>query len=227
MEQRQLGGCCIDRYGPKVDRIMSRFRPIAPKPAVSGFLRPLPGGGLPSFGGDAARVSRVRRRCRRRGEAAAFAAHDLRLGPYVRQPPRTPAVVWPVRSVGSCVTVERVTEACAGAARVGTGTEREAMGVMESDPMPGFVSGPCGSVVWTNEAYRKMVGGGAGGGVVLLWKGGKEVLAEEEEERKVLACRVKVEWSGGKVTVPADVWRVAGGSLAWRLDVNAALSLGR
>ncbi|CAN6449155.1 unnamed protein product [Victoria cruziana] len=225
MEQRQLGGCCIDRYGPKVDRIMSRFRPIAPKPAVSGFLRALPGGGVPSYGGDAARASRVRRRCRRRGEAVALAPPDLTLGPYVRQPP-APPVVWPVLSVGSSVTVERVTEACAGAARVRTGTEREAMGVMESDPMPGFVSGQGGSVVWTNEAYRRMVGGGCAGVVVLLWKGGKEVVAEEEEG-KVLACRVKVEWSSGKVTLPADVWRVAGGSLAWRLDVSAALSLGR
>ncbi|KAL0415716.1 UNVERIFIED_CONTAM: hypothetical protein Slati_3403500 [Sesamum latifolium] len=42
MDRRAGGGCCIARYAggaydkSKVDRIMQRFRPIAPKPAAGG-----------------------------------------------------------------------------------------------------------------------------------------------------------------------------------------------
>ncbi|XP_010503482.1 PREDICTED: uncharacterized protein LOC104780663 [Camelina sativa] len=66
------GGCCIARYaigsGPydlsKADRIMLRFRPIAPKPASDGGVKPVSSGDSGSGSSDVSfRAGRRKRKC--------------------------------------------------------------------------------------------------------------------------------------------------------------------
>ncbi|KAJ3671694.1 hypothetical protein LUZ60_007773 [Juncus effusus] len=129
----------------------------------------------------------------------------------------------PVRPVGSCVTLE-------GLSNIWREGEVPLMPDMVADEAPEFVSDGWGRVTWTNDAYRAMVTGGDG---------------EEEEVRVGLVtrglvpvwgtcygytCRVRVRYAckkKGKVSLaaPCDVWRVEGGGYAWRLDIKAALSL--
>lgn len=148
----------------------------------------------------------------------------------------------PVRLAGTWVTVECVTdtwrdaEVCAG----GDGVVRAALEA--DDACPGFISDAWDRVMWTNEAYRRMVVGPAGE------NGKNEAAAAEDEEEVVMValvtrgmmpfptcraftCRVRVRYASwrrgrGSLTAPCDVWRLDDGGYAWRLDVKAALSLG-
>lgn len=128
----------------------------------------------------------------------------------------------PIRLVGSIVTVECVTDTCVDAYGLGWKDE-ERMRNLEEDTCPGFVSDGYNRVGWINGAYREMVGGEA-----VVWLVMKERVPITYP---AFTCKVKVQYTCGKerssVVVPCDVWKMDGGGFAWRLDVKAALSLGR
>ncbi|KAJ6748449.1 VON WILLEBRAND FACTOR A DOMAIN PROTEIN [Salix purpurea] len=143
--------------------------------------------------------------------------------------------------VGSCVTVECVTDTWVDVDGLGR-TDDEKKINMEKDTCPGFISDDFGRVTWTNEAYRKMVGQGEGGDrQVFVWLAMKEKvpMAVTIAGHKAFTCRVRVQYQKydtcrvnlkekiSIVTVPCDVWRMDSGCFAWRLDVKAALCLGR
>ncbi|KAF8399900.1 hypothetical protein HHK36_015770 [Tetracentron sinense] len=284
------GGCCIARYGggaydmSKIHRIMLRYRPIAPKPAVGGCVS---GESTPKNVGYV-RTGRAKRRyvrdgnnkrCNRKRKASREEKNDVLNDTVVTLPllPETPdrkesparrvsvspsdhdlkarttPVKYPpmwlnfsnpmnnrtsdltvevpqeVRAVGSCVVVECVTDTCIDGEGLGS-TDEEKRKSLEGDTCPGFVSDGRNGVQWTNEAYRKMVGQGEGAGEMMVWLVMKERLPAAM--CPVFACRVRLlQYSSGKernsLTVPCDVWRMEGGGFAWRLDVKAALSLGR
>lgn len=108
-------------------------------------------------------------------------------------------------------------------------TDLEKLTNLGVDTCPGFVSDGLNRVVWVNGAFRKMV----------------RTKNEEEEmevrlvmkERLIMSywaftCQAKVQYTWTKekysqMVVPCDAWRMDGGGFAWRLDVKAALSLGR
>ncbi|XP_058193949.1 uncharacterized protein LOC131310770 [Rhododendron vialii] len=128
----------------------------------------------------------------------------------------------PTRLVGSIVTVESVADTWVDAYGLGWKDE-ERMRSLEEDTCPGFVSDGYNRVGWTNEAYREMVGG-----EVVVWLVMKERVPITYP---AFTCKVKVQYTCGKercsVVVPCDAWKMDGGGFAWRLDVKAALSLGR
>ncbi|OAY30725.1 uncharacterized protein LOC110630753 [Manihot esculenta] len=302
------GGCCIARYGggaydmSKVDRIMMRFRPIAPKPANVGSVSC---GSSPEMSEAGSRSGRGRRRftsangsnskrCnngsnnrKRKGlsEENVDAVVTLPLLPETPDCKDSPGRETPVQLlspkqaksvptwlsfgtngkdhdrmvisggfgmsdyqtvvtphvmrvvVGSCVTVECITDAWVDADGLGC-TDDERRTNLERDTCPGMISDGFGRVTWTNEAYRKMVGGGEGGrGEVVVWlvMKDKAPVTAALGSKRAFTCRVRVQnhkaCGNGKerssITVPCDVWRMEGGGFAWRLDVKAALSLGR
>ncbi|XP_010248886.1 PREDICTED: uncharacterized protein LOC104591649 [Nelumbo nucifera] len=136
----------------------------------------------------------------------------------------------PVKPVGSLVIVECVTEACVDGEGLGLGrTDEEKRKNLERGTCPGFISDGFCRVGWTNEAYRRMVRNGEGeSGPEMVWLVTKERLPVT---CPVFACRVRLQLSCKKeknsLTVPCDVWRMDDGGFAWKLDVKAALSLGR
>ncbi|KAI3990248.1 hypothetical protein MKX01_037587 [Papaver californicum] len=154
---------------------------------------------------------------------------------------RTVVIPQPVRPVGSCVTVKCITETF-GDQEIGLGflgrTDEEKKINLEKDTCPGFISDGFNKVPWTNEAYRKLVNqdGFDYDGEQrpeMVW------LVMKEDESLPLGCegfvcRVRLQYTCKKERhssiVPCDVWKMndgSGGGFAWRLDVKAALSLGR
>ncbi|XP_062116021.1 uncharacterized protein LOC133830118 [Humulus lupulus] len=156
----------------------------------------------------------------------------------------------PVKLVGSSVTVECVTDTWMdGINKFGLGcTDDERKMNLEKDTCPGFVSDIYGRVTWTNGAYKKLVGQGceddhgynpsSGGGddqmMMMVWLVMKERLPVTVLTCPAFTCRVRLQCytNGNKeikssLTLPCDVWRMECGGFAWRLDVNAALCLGR
>ncbi|CAK9143460.1 unnamed protein product [Ilex paraguariensis] len=138
----------------------------------------------------------------------------------------------PIRLVGSYVTVECVTETWVDGYGLGS-TDKERVMNLERDACPGFISDCLNSVKWANGAYREemlfgpgQVDGGDVMRVRLVIKDGVSL----PEMCPAFTCRLKVVTCGkerSSVTVPCDVWRMEGGGFAWRLDVKAALCLGR
>lgn len=144
--------------------------------------------------------------------------------------------------IESCLTMERVTDTCedGGGRRWWLGcTDEERAKNLEGDTCPGFISNSLDRVQWINTAYKRMMVDDLTDGT-----GGEElpeevvvslVVKEEEKSLQIqwpaFSCRVRVVNSWGKKTVkmmvPCDVWRMDFGGFAWRLDVEAALSLGR
>ncbi|KAK1318535.1 hypothetical protein QJS10_CPB04g01752 [Acorus calamus] len=277
MESR--GECCIAHHSgvnntyaaasaavaaTKIDRIMLRFRPIAPKPSppptsaaaaasISSVSRPKR---RPS---SAASETPIRRGRRRRSSPSEQnlpllkptppppSSPDTPLDPRVPHLPiwfSTPAAVaaraevvapTPVRPIGSWVTVESVSAAADSCDGIGGACDAEAAKrLLEGDACPSFVSDRADRVTWTNEAYREMVGGGGGEMRVALVTEGRVKAAAVVGG---FTCRVRVRYAtatatAGKervssVTAPCDVERLMEGGLAWRLDVKAALCLGR
>ncbi|KAE8688944.1 hypothetical protein F3Y22_tig00110946pilonHSYRG00042 [Hibiscus syriacus] len=202
MESR--GGCClVNRYEAfgvydmsKVDRIMLRFRPIAPKPANGG------GGGsvspLESSGEGNCKLGRGLHFHGEDDETTtlwlSIVEADKKLSfSFLGGDSGDDSVHRAVRS--SCVTLECVTDTWVSGDGLGC-TDEERKVNLGKDTCPGFISDLFGRVIWTNGAYKEMVGGER-------WK------------------------DINSLTVPCDVWRMNGGGFAWRLDINAALCLGR
>ncbi|CAM8925011.1 unnamed protein product [Rhodiola kirilowii] len=124
--------------------------------------------------------------------------------------------------VGSVVTVECVTE-------VWVSVAEERVRNLEWDTCPGFITDAENRVTWTNIAYKKMVVGEEdheGGGEVVVWVAMKDRVPVSSP---AFTCRVRVQKTCSKEVkiFPCDVWRLGCGGFAWRLDVEAALSLGR
>ncbi|KAK9117476.1 hypothetical protein Sjap_016423 [Stephania japonica] len=283
------GGCCIARTyaggiydASKIDRIMLRFRPIAPKPAAGG-----PASDEKTVSNNVGKTSRAKRRYVRDGSkkscqsgrkrskvcdqkrsndcCVSFDGFDpgesevkvvtlplLPEKPVEKDTPtsRSPSADFGDLTVGSpwrmssthhdhrgvilcgpgertvVIVVECVTDVCVGGGGGDEG-ERRLMS-LERDTCPGFVSDGWDRVGWTNEAFREMVMMGEEGHDQVVWLVVKERLPVTCQS---FTCRVRVQYTWRKerhsVMVPCDVWRINGGGLAWRLDVKAALSLGR
>ncbi|KAA8548203.1 hypothetical protein F0562_004536 [Nyssa sinensis] len=134
------------------------------------------------------------------------------------------------RVVESWVTVECLTDTYIDGGRMGS-TDFERIKSLEVDTCPGFISDGLNRVKWVNQAYKRMVGPQDDG------ESQPEVVVRlvVKEELPILhaefACRVRVQstWQQqmNSQTMPCDVWRIDLVGLAWRLDIRAALSLGR
>ncbi|KAM7509244.1 hypothetical protein LguiA_019697 [Lonicera macranthoides] len=134
------------------------------------------------------------------------------------------------RIVESWVTMECVTDGCENQGWLG-GTDAEMLRNLEGDTCPGFVFDGVDVVQWVNLSYKRMVVGPAAAedDEVVVWVA---VKGRFPAERGAFTCRLRVvycrnEREKHKVTVPCDVWKMEYGGFACRLDVEAALSLGR
>ncbi|EEF51828.1 conserved hypothetical protein [Ricinus communis] len=298
------GGCCIARYGggggegsagydmSTIDRIMLKFRPIAPKPANTFSSSP-------EIDEVGSRSSRGKRRCNKtngnntnnkrckngNNNRKKKVLSEEKVGTaVVTLPllPETPDLLSPKQGksgptwlsfgsnngngthhgtmlfgmsvdhqnvvthpqimrvvMGSCVTVECITDTWVNLDGLG-GTDEEKRMNLERDTCPGFISDGFGRVTWTNEAYKKMAGQGEDWrrGEVVVWLVMKDKVTVMEAERvgnnRAWTCKVRVQNQSTcrnvkerrSITVPCDVWRMDSGGFAWRLDVKAALSLG-
>ncbi|KAM7267258.1 hypothetical protein ACFE04_009424 [Oxalis oulophora] len=102
-----------------------------------------------------------------------------------------------------------------------------------SDTCPGFVSDGENRVYWVNNAFKSLINVSNNDKemiiVLLVMKDGLRPITSMKRD---FTCKVKVEYTWQKekclkMVVPCDVWRLDdGGAFAWRLDIDAALSLG-
>ncbi|PON43992.1 hypothetical protein PanWU01x14_269280 [Parasponia andersonii] len=142
--------------------------------------------------------------------------------------------------VHAWVTVECVTGTCMADDRegaVGYGSKDvERVRILERDTCPGFVSDGSNSVIWVNRAFRRMVVRQAeNDGLLPEITVGLVIKEKLPSVYSSLTGHVKLQYTllGGVVEkyysrmVPCDLWRMDGGGFAWRLDVEAALTLGR
>ncbi|XP_044478588.1 uncharacterized protein LOC123205637 [Mangifera indica] len=133
--------------------------------------------------------------------------------------------------VESWVTVESMKETCMEGRGLLGSTDVERMNNLESDTCPGFISDGLNRVQWVNGAYRRMVMGYKEGDESQIMVG---LIMKEQFPVCVYSSfttmvRVQYTWKKEKYSkmVPCDVYRMDCGGFAWRLDVEAALSLGR
>ncbi|PWA35395.1 hypothetical protein CTI12_AA582470 [Artemisia annua] len=288
------GGCCITRYSDrggydmsKVDRIMLKFRPIAPKPiaSVSGSssstVDNTEGGTkrrkrkyVRSSNGNKAKKNTKDNSPKKRkvtpssssvcksGETTVRVASPVTLPLMPETPDRNKTspgenikniscnklqldlcnshVTRPdsghvtvtnnkrnTESV-SLVTMECVMDAWISPdVGLGFATDHTIMMNLEIDTCPSFVTNSRDMVVWTNKAYKEMTSG-IGADVTVVNKYNKVSMPVY---CSAFTCKIKVTW-GSKLaplhlTAPCDVWRLRSGGYAWRLDVKAALCLGR
>lgn len=137
--------------------------------------------------------------------------------------------------VESWITMESVTGTCEDVRRLRYSTDEEIWKDLEIDSCPGFVSNGYDEVQWVNLAYRRMVDPNPDGGApppeVVVSLGVKSEKSTVTEYWPAFSCRVRVVYQLSEkkkqITVPCDVWKMDSGGYAWRLDVTAALSLGR
>lgn len=133
--------------------------------------------------------------------------------------------------VTSFVTVESVTETWVNDGSGLGFTDQERVMNMEMDTCPSFITNSRDTVVWTNKAYREMITGGCASDETTVMVVKKFNRVTMPVSHAAFTCQVKVAWgtdqSLSAVTAPCDVWRLRSGGYAWRVDVKAALSLGR
>ncbi|KAB2614068.1 hypothetical protein D8674_036384 [Pyrus ussuriensis x Pyrus communis] len=137
-------------------------------------------------------------------------------------------------AVESWVTVECLKGTCMNVqGTFGSFRSRDAarmMSDLEGDTCPGFISDGQNRVQWLNGAFKRMVSQQKRAGEIAVWLVVKEKLPYADASA-LIACQVKLQYTVGKDkcsrTVPCDLWRMDDGGFAWRLDVNAALTLGR
>ncbi|KAH7560515.1 hypothetical protein JRO89_XS10G0034700 [Xanthoceras sorbifolium] len=142
--------------------------------------------------------------------------------------------------VESWVTVESVTNTCMDTREGILGrrsTDAEIMNSLDRDTCPGFISDCSNRVRWVNLAYKKMVV--VGGPENDQWQSPEIMVRLMLKERlppdglcpSSFTARVRLQytWQKEKYSkmVPCDVWKMDFGGFAWRLDIEAALSLGR
>ena len=128
----------------------------------------------------------------------------------------------------SWVTVEYVTGTCMDGVGFGS-TDVERLRNLDGDTCPGFVSDGMNRVRWVNGAFKRMVRQqGQESWEIRIWLVIKDRLPYSYS---TFSCHVKLQywWGRDKYTqmLPCDVCRMDGGGFAWRLDVGAALTLGR
>ena len=281
------GGCCIARYThgapnyyaaaaydlSKMDRIMLRYRPIAPKPVSgagpTGLTPPLNddvkagsrgkrknNGGNNSSGNNNNNNNKRRKASSRSPDDQVMIKSDGEQKWHVERVtlpllPESPDLVSPRSNqsrpiqaksstpmwlsfdrevVGASVVVEGVTDTWLDGTGLGR-TDEERRRRLDEDTCPGFVSDGWNRVWWTNGAFRRMVAGDKAEVAVAVRLGMKEkVELPKVKLFPAFTCRVRVQYGkdgSHTMTVPCDVWRMDGGGFAWRLDVKAALSLGR
>ncbi|KAL4566654.1 hypothetical protein LXL04_030774 [Taraxacum kok-saghyz] len=146
----------------------------------------------------------------------------------VTDPTVAMASLLPPRSeVTSVVTMECVTEMFQNGDGLGLTTDEARVMSMEMDTCPSFITNGRDMVVWTNKAYREMTGGGVEemNTAVVVKKYNR--VAMPVCLIPAFTCKVKITWGTSNLTAPCDVWRLQSGGYAWRLDVTAALCLGR
>ncbi|KAJ9135442.1 hypothetical protein P3X46_032624 [Hevea brasiliensis] len=139
--------------------------------------------------------------------------------------------------VESWVTVESVTDTNTCMEGRGLGcTDIERVKNLEEDTRPGFISDGSNTVRWVNGAYKRMVSAmeeeQEGLSVeIMVWLVKKEKLVPYMYS-SAFTCWVRLQYSWKEENwssqmVPCDLWRMDCGGFAWRLDVQAALGLGR
>ncbi|KAK8560146.1 hypothetical protein V6N13_061261 [Hibiscus sabdariffa] len=235
----------------KVHRIMLRFRPIAPKPATGGSVSPQENSEVCSKSGRRKRreSNTKSKRCNKKTRVTLPLlpeTPDCKESVLLLKQKTTP--FWlsfgdaddkkesflgvggggaaEQMMAGSCVTVECVTDTWVGGDVLGS-TDEEKKANLGRDTCPGFISDAMGRVVWTNGAYKEMVGG-----ETMVWLALKEGLPLMIRcPATAFTCKVRVQYACEKerssLTLPCDVWVMEGGGFAWRLDTDAALCLGR
>lgn len=152
------------------------------------------------------------------------------------EPPVAPAYAagqvvapWALRPAASWVTVEDVT----GTWRDGEAPSVAACGLW--DDAPAFVSDQWGRISWTNAVFNRAVSGGGDDDaaasevrVELDAKGGAATVPAWGTCAG-FTCRVRVRHAcprRSSLVAPCDVWWLDAGGYLWRLDLQAALSLG-
>ncbi|KAI9193957.1 hypothetical protein LWI28_001746 [Acer negundo] len=141
--------------------------------------------------------------------------------------------------VESWVTVESVTDTCMDTRGIilGRSTDVEIMNSLDKDTCPGFISDGSNRVQWVNLAYKKMVVGVGESETewpspeIMVRLVMKETLPAAGVLFPSFTARVWLQytWQKEKCSkmVPCDVWKMDFGGFAWRLDIEAALGLGR
>ncbi|KAJ0474290.1 hypothetical protein HanOQP8_Chr15g0585761 [Helianthus annuus] len=131
----------------------------------------------------------------------------------------------------SWITTESLTGACEVGRWLGYADEMIRKN-LENDSSPGFISNCFDEVEWVNLAYRR-IGDPCGGAAsdVVVWLAIKFEKLAPVKYWHCFSCRVRVEYEflnkKSHMMVPCDVWKMDSGGFAWRLDVGAALCLGR
>ncbi|XVF13948.1 hypothetical protein REPUB_Repub09cG0013800 [Reevesia pubescens] len=139
--------------------------------------------------------------------------------------------------VESWVSVECVTDSCMEGRELGS-KDVEKMKNLEADTCPGFISDGLNRVQWVNAAFKRMLTAGEGmlsPPEIMVW-----LVIKQDLPRfcNAFSCKVRLQYTlqNEKCSrmFPCDVWKMEGGfggagagGFAWRLDVEAALSLGR
>ncbi|XP_010442519.1 PREDICTED: uncharacterized protein LOC104725549 [Camelina sativa] len=113
-------------------------------------------------------------------------------------------------------------------------TDEERRMKLERDTCPGFISDGSGRVIWTNGSYKDLVVGKDQeekqcGSKMSVWLVMKE---KPSVTYRTFTCRMRLQYTCrdkevSSITSFCDVWRMSDGGFAWRLDVDAALCLGR
>lgn len=218
------GGGVLDKS--LIDRMMLRFRPIAPKPVVNGSstgeetsesskknniimkpkrkyvrvrrnYKPRKRKITPSPAGD--EESDIRRNCQQQQQKSFV---TLQLLPERSSVDGGDLLEWGSNVIESRVTVECVTDTCVVDGGEGLSGLRN---ILEGDTCPGFISDGFDSVRWVNEAYKKLVtwrdssGGGDHHGGDQWWR--------KKEFRVSLVVKEKVKY-GLLITPPAFGCRV-------------------
>ncbi|EEF50950.1 uncharacterized protein LOC8271784 [Ricinus communis] len=137
----------------------------------------------------------------------------------------------------SWVTVECVTDSCMDE-RGGLGcTDVERVKNLEENTRPGFITDGSDTVRWVNGAYKRRMMKEENNQEmeIMVWLVTKGKLMPYAY-CSAFTCWVRLQYYMTlekdnyyccSQIVPCDVWRMDCGGFAWRLDVEAALSLGR
>lgn len=274
------GGCCIARYSgngdggeinygmSKVDRILLKFRPIAPKPMTSGSGSGSISSKVENNGGTRRKRKYVRvngknnkkntntsvskkRTVSNGGEKAVTLPlmpetpdrkeneptllsfnNDKQTDYYDHMQGQLISVnkqkmLKNKSEIISFVTMERVTETWLNGDVLGF-TDQAKVISLEMDTCPSFITNCKDMVVWSSKAYREMTG--CSNETVVVKKCNRVTMPVTQT---AFTCKMKVTWgmenglTPSTLTAPCDVVRLRSGGFAWRLDVNAALCLGR